>query len=364
MLIQHLRFFSPFKTLFFRDSSRKLKFPWCWCYGCPHTLALSLKLAVNPGMPKNKKRQTPSWSRKIPRLMRVGCLQGRFFLETCFGCGVSPPETNMAPENCDSFSFLKIQLSCQIPFFSFREGIFLDDLKKSLGFWFRCWHPEKGHPLWLPFEPGFKLKPCRRGPKRWTPGFPPVIHPSNKKPLKHGRRRIPKTWGATRPNKERGFFYERHCGMRTFRLMTGCFLGPGRFPFDAPIWVATDLWTLRGHGGLLTRCFLAWVFCCFKKTHPAGHTQRSDRRAIGAKGKELLMNFNTSEVADVKEKLWESPMETLSGRFPLYAAIGMGFHLCPLQGSFRKGREPSLRRVKSRIWVFPKIVVPQNGWLK
>ena len=238
------------------------------------------------------------------------------------------PETNSSPlKIVIHFPFWRYSYLVRYhPLVSGRT-FFWTTWKNPWGFWFRCWHPEKGHPLWLPFEPGFKLKPCRRGPKLWgfsgcsdccwafcpkmwstsSPevlkskiGFrrteswlqasPPPSIPPTKKPLKHGR--IPKTWGASRPNKERGIFYERHCGDAHFSVDDWVF----SWSREISVWCPN----LSGNGSMDASrpwgtshplFFGWWVFCCFKKIPPAGHTQWSDRRAIGAKGTELLMNF-------------------------------------------------------------------------
>ena len=75
-------------------------------------------------MPKNKKTDT-ILKPKNPQAHARGMFARQiFFWRLVLVVEFPLPETNMAPENCDSFSFLKIQLSCQMPSFSFREGIF------------------------------------------------------------------------------------------------------------------------------------------------------------------------------------------------------------------------------------------------
>lgn len=92
-------------------------------------------------------------------------------------------------------------------------------------------------------------------------------------------------------------------------------------------------------------------FLLLQTNPPAGHTQRSDRRAIGAKGKEFLMNFNTSEVADVIRLAVRIPYGNPFREISAVCCHRHGIPSMPASRLFPKGEgeQTKLEKGESRI---------------
>ena len=321
--------------------------------------------------------------------MRVGCLQGRTFWRRVLVVELPLPETNMAPENCDSLVS--------------GRAFFWTTWKNPWGFWFRCWHPEKGpFRWWLPYSQASNSSPagevrnsgdfqaavtvaghfaprCEAPPppevqkskigfrrtESWLQASPP---PSSlhQKTVEARKEKDPKDLGRYEAQQREGNF------LRT--TFWGCALSVDDWVFSWSREISVWCPNLSGNGSMDASrpwgtshplFFGRWVFCCFKKTHPAGHTQRSDRRASGAKGKERFWWISSLRRLQMSiEKLWEFCMETPFREISAVCCHRHGIPSMPASRLFPKGKGTELEKGESRIWVFPKIVVPQNGWVK
>ena len=198
-----------------------------------------------------------------------------------------------------------------------------------------------------------------RRTESWLQAFPPPIHPSNKKPLKHGRRRIPKTWGATRPNKERGILRTTLCG---------CELSVDDWVFSWSREISVWCPNLSGNGSMDASrpwgtshplFFGGWI----QKTH----RQATPREAIAVRSVPKARSFWWISILrrlQMSKKSCENPYGNPFREISAVCCHRHGIPSMPASRLFPKGKGTELEKGESRIWVFPKIVVPQNGWLK
>ena len=176
-------------------------------------------------------------------------------------------------------------------------------------------------------------------------------HPSlQQKTVEARKEKDPKDLGRYEAQQREGNFTNDIVWMRTFRWWLGVFLVQG----DFRLMPQSEWQRIYGRFEAMGD-FSPVVFWWMNPKKPTGRPHPEKRSPCDRCQRQGAFDeFQYFGGCRCQRKAVRIPMETLSGRFPLYAAIGMGFHLCPLQGSFRKGREPSLRRVKAEYGCFQK----------